>query len=255
MSDRDTYAEVGTATRAAIAATLGATGAEKAPPSALRCLLAIVHEVASWSRLEDAVTRRRLAALTGMSEREVVKGIRWLQAHTDVVWQHGDSKDGKRWSSRVNLGQTGVPSDHRSGRPPVCETTGTGVLGGSEPVSSQDTLPRSTEEYPSQPQTGVLGDHRSGRPPVDLVLKAERQIRHDNPKWGRDRVERETALTATAMWTTRLEGARRLGAVWALEDEPEHAITSRATREWPDDPSAVRAAVTSWREARTVAAS
>lgn len=100
MSKRDSFAVVGAALREAIADTL----ANDPPASVTRVLLALIHEVPSWSRLSDNVTRHQVAKLTGLSERQVTRAVHWLAERDILMWKSGSSTPaGGRISSRVTF--------------------------------------------------------------------------------------------------------------------------------------------------------
>lgn len=84
--ERDSYRAVCVAARPAIAAVLADPAATEGE---LRVLLAIVHEVALFSRLSDHVTRQRLADLAGVSERTVSRAVTRLVEAGAVEWRPG----------------------------------------------------------------------------------------------------------------------------------------------------------------------
>jgi hypothetical protein len=101
---RAAYVDVCAATRGAITSAL----AKGAPAGALRVLLAFIVETTSWSKLEARITLRRIGDLTGMSEREVRKAVKWLKEQEIVKWTPGDSLPGQaRRSSVVALPHPG----------------------------------------------------------------------------------------------------------------------------------------------------
>lgn len=117
MTRRDNYSDVGAAMREAIAIALE----ERAPNGVLRVLLALVHEVTSWSRLSASISRSRLADLTGLSPRQVSRSISWLRQHDALFWIPGGSPaGGRRQLSRVTFPKaTRDTTDPRSGKSPV----------------------------------------------------------------------------------------------------------------------------------------
>lgn len=117
MTRRDNYADVGAAMREAISIALE----ERAPNGVLRVLLALVHEVTSWSRLSASISRSRLADLTGLSPRQVSRSISWLRQHDALFWIPGGSPaGGRRQLSRVTFPKaTRDTTDPRSGKSPV----------------------------------------------------------------------------------------------------------------------------------------
>jgi len=168
---RSGYADVGRVTRAAVARAID----EGAPTHALRVLLVVVAAVASWSRVEDNISRRAIAHQAGMDERQTRRAIEWLHAHGVIDWRPGGSTPGgRRYLSRVRLLETdtGGGTDHGSERPPVAaQTTGrrdhpwsqeaaTGGRTGSRPGVAVTPVPRSTEKKTEKTAAPELPAHQ-----------------------------------------------------------------------------------------------
>lgn len=100
-SRRDSYAEVGEATRGAIDAALAAP---ELRPATWRVLLAIIRELSTWSRLDDAVARPHLAEIAGLSERQVTRHLSALAAAGVVTWRPGSRGRSSRLSIRHHCG-------------------------------------------------------------------------------------------------------------------------------------------------------
>lgn len=111
MAGRDSYAEVGRAMRVSLEAALRADPELSA--GAWRVLAAIIHEVPTWSRISDTVARKKLADLTGLTERTVSRAVNRLVAAGAIKWTPGDGAG--------NASQVALPIERETDRRPPYE--------------------------------------------------------------------------------------------------------------------------------------
>jgi hypothetical protein len=191
-----------------------------APGYAVRVLLALVDLVALRSKPQDHVTRRAISELTGMSERNVTRGLGWLAQHDVLEWLPGGSiPGGARYSSRATFRfshlPTGDTGDHRSDTSPVTATgrdqghrrarPGTparATRDSSRPAS--EASPRFTEER--SPRTGHSAGRPDGLAPARVLAEKKPPRRRGQP------IDAEVDPAAMA----DLIG----GHIWSIADKP-----------------------------------
>ena len=138
---RDPYAQVGAATRTAI---------EHAMPSLTlpeaRVLLALVHQLTSWSRLEDTIALRQLMDITGMAdESNTRKAVRGLEDRDALVRIPSPGRLASTY--RLPTIGTAAETEPRSIQP-----------GSPQPGSSQPGSPRALNPGPGDQRNPGPGD-------------------------------------------------------------------------------------------------
>lgn len=220
---RDPYAKVGAMTRDVIGRALEL----QAPPRALRVLLAIVSETTSWSRIEAVVTRKRIADVTGMSEREIHRAIAWLHGNGIIGWQPGYSlPGGPRVASRVSL--TGGPTDHLSeGQQVVSQGhdrwSGRVTTGGLGCPTNEDST--------RSPRGASSGGRPEGAPPPGPTPTRAEQWEEAGSRVGEDSVTVAAELKRYGPpswfgsdWPATISDAVR--CYWSLNNSPHVPIDS-----------------------------
>jgi hypothetical protein len=218
---RDPYALVGAVTRRAIE-TVGRADLKAA---ALRVFIAILHHLATWSRLEDEVSRAELAEIVGVSEATLKRHLPKLVDLGVIAWRPGRRQVPSMLSLIVPpdilSGSTCGPVEEDSQR--VNMRTRCDIHSGSEttsqrvrnaPTAGQHVDPPPRTEYPRQ--TRAPERTTSARPPKaaaavrsdDVAAAAAQRERHDQQEAQRRAEEAGQPRVSLAALTALKESLR-----------------------------------------------